>query len=82
MATTTLVRQDKPIRRSARIQNQPMTPVQKQKLAHDITETVMKGIGGIVTLKACLNESFDIDLFMSSLKEQGKSIKTSSQQKK
>ena len=42
----------------------------------------MKGIGGIVTLQACLNESFDKDLFMISLMEQAKSIKTSLQQKK
>ena len=39
----------------------------------------MKGIGGIVTLQACLNESFDKDPF--SLIELAKSIITSSQQK-
>ena len=82
MATTTLVRPDKPIRCSARFQNQPMTLAQKQKLAHQITETALKGIGGVVALQACLNESFDKDPFMSSLIERVKSIKTSLQQKK
>ena len=51
-----------------------MTLAQKQKLAHEITETAMKGIGDIVALQACLNECFDKDPFMSSLIEQVKSI--------
>ena len=55
MATTTLVRWDKPVRCSARFQNLPMALAQKQKLAHQITETALKGIGGVVTLQACIN---------------------------
>ena len=69
MATTILVRWDKPIRCSTRIQNLPMTLVQKQQIAHEITQNAMKDIGGIVGLQACLNESFDKDPFMSSLIE-------------
>ena len=46
-----------------------MTSTQKQKLAHEITKNATKGTGGIVALKACLNESFDKDPFIGSLIE-------------
>ena len=75
MATTTLVR------RSARLQNQPMSLAKKQKLAKDIAGRALKSMGGIITLQSSMNESFDKDPFMLGLIEKAKSIKKSSQRK-
>ena len=75
MATTTLVR------RSARLQNQPMSLAKKQKLAKDIAGRALKSMGGIIALQSSMNESFDKDPFMLGLIEKAKSIKKSSQRK-
>ena len=75
MATTTLVR------RSARLQNQPMSLAKKQKLAKDIAGRALKSMGGIIALRSSMNESFDKDPFMLGLIEKAKSIKKSSQRK-
>ena len=69
------------VRRSARLQNQPMLLAKKQKLAKDIAGRALKSMGGIITLQSAMNESFDKDPFMLGLIEKAKSIKKSSQRK-